>query len=47
MFAKFQHDAVVLAFRAECPRSIQNHAWDALAVYLASWQSDVMRALAI
>lgn len=44
--ARFADDPVVRAFKSECAKSIQNHAWDALAVYLACWQSDVMRALA-
>lgn len=39
--------AVVKAFMAECPKSLQNHAYDALAVYLACWESDLIRLASV
>jgi len=37
----------VRQFQESCPQSKRNHAWDALGVYVAAGQTDVMKALKV
>jgi len=39
------HGGAINAFLSTTPASLHNHAWDALAVYVASTDTDVMKAL--
>ncbi len=45
MIERYKEDAAIERFRSEYPASLHEHAFDALAVYVASESSDVMKAL--
>lgn len=45
VLAEFGDDGMVKKFQASCAKTKQNHAFDALGIYLAASNTDIMRAL--